>query len=119
MFVQLFLFSFVLVACGLSGVTIDVQDDVVENVELAFPSERFALNIMKDAAFQAEEDLTGRNWIVCSHYSDAFNNMKWLAQNTRSLKTTDANLIGAPRSEEEKMLSDCKKALDKNLNLFL
>lgn len=113
-FIQLFLFSVVLVACSSSGVSIDVQDDVAENVERAFPSERFALNVMKDAVFQTEEDLAGRNWIVCSHYSDAFNNMMWLAQNTKSLKATDANLIGAPRSEEEKMLSDCKKALEKN-----
>lgn len=74
---------------------------------------------MKDAAFQTEEDLAGRNWIICSHYSGAFNNMMWLAQNAKSLKATDADLIGAPRSEEEKMFPDCKKALEKKPNPFL
>ena len=108
----LFLLSVILVACGTGGVTIEVQDDVAENVERAFPSEYYALNVMKDAAPQTEADLAGRNWIVCSHYSDASNNMMWLAQNTKSLDATNANLIGAPRSEEDEMLSACKKALD-------
>lgn len=109
---QLFLLSIILISCSSGGVTIEVQGEIVENVERAFPSEWYALNVMKDATPQTEADLAGRNWIVCSHYSDASNNMMWLAQNTKSLKATNANLIEAPRSEEDEMLSSCKKALD-------
>jgi hypothetical protein len=109
---QLFLLSVILVACSTSEVGIDVPDDVVTNVERAFSPKWYALYVMKGATPQTEADVAGRNWIICSHYDDAFNNMMWLAQNTNSLQITTSNLIGAPTAHEEKMLSDCQSALD-------
>ena len=111
---KFFLLSVILVACSSSEVKIDVLDEAVANVERAFSPELYAMYVMKDATPQTEADVARRNWIICSHYANASNNMMWLAKNTKSLQITTTNLISFPPADEGEMLSSCQRALDAN-----
>jgi len=109
----LFLVSIILVACSSGAtsagtVTIDTPDLVVANVERAFNPKWHALYAMKETAPQTAEELAGRNWILCSRYADASNNLLWLSQNAEPLKLAHFNLITGPKSKRGEMLSSCK-----------
>lgn len=113
----LFLLLLILAACS-SGptsagtVTIDTPDLVVANVERAFNLKWYALYAMKETAPKTAEELAGRNWILCSRYQDASNNLMWLSQNTEPLKLAHFNLITGPKSKRVEMLSSCKAAFE-------
>jgi len=112
---QLLLLSIILAACGSSAtsvgtVTIDTPDLVVANVERAFNPKYYALYAMKETAPQTVNELAGRDWILCSRYQDASNNLMWLTQNAEPLKLSHFNLITGPKSKRVEMLSSCKDA---------
>jgi len=114
---QLLLLSIILAACGSSAtsagtVTIDIPDFVVVNVERAYNLKYYALYAMKETAPRTVEELTGRNWILCSRYQDASNNLVWLSQNSGPLKLEHFNLITGPKSKLDEMLSGCKAAFE-------
>jgi len=112
---QLLLLSIILAACGSGAtsagtVTIDTPDLVVANLERAYNLKYYALYAMKETAPRTAEELAGRNWILCSRYQDASNNLMWLSQNAGPLKLEHFNLITGPKSKRVEMLSSCKDA---------
>jgi hypothetical protein len=112
---SLFLLAIIWLACG-SGpvatgtVTIEAPDFVMLNVERAFNPKWYALYAVKGTAPQTFDDMTGRQWILCSHYRDSSNNLLWLSQNAAPLKIGHFNLITGPDSKRKEMLSSCQDA---------
>ena len=114
---QLLLLSIILAACGsgvtsAGAVTIDMPDAVVANVERAFNPKFYALYAMKGTAPRTANELAGRDWILCSRYQDASNNLMWLTQNAEPLKLTHFNLITGGKSKLDEMLSSCKASFE-------
>ena len=125
----LILLSCVLTACGstvakIDVAKVDVSHEVASNVERAFPQKFYKLYVMKDSVPKTEAEMAGRQWILCSSYADAANNMLWLSQNTPSLtsgsaQNFEASILTGPESSEDSLFSDAQKALDANPEAIL